>query len=114
MRLAASEHVRDRLAFVRGERGHIDKRLHLLAARRPDDPAGISVAGEHNRSLHPLERPVERRDVVLEDVSGKGAATALTPLAARAMITFVQLDPSAQAPWTSTTVASFIAIICCS
>ena len=26
-------------------------------------------------------------------------------------MTFAQLDPSAQAPWTSTTVASFFAII---
>jgi hypothetical protein len=30
----------------------------------------------------------------------------LTPLAASGAITFAQLDPSAQAPWTSTTVAS--------
>ena len=66
MRRAASEHVRDRLAFVRGERGHIDERLHLVAARRPDDPAGIGVAGEDNGSLHSLERPVERSDVVVE------------------------------------------------
>src|ERR1700689_5324363 len=39
------------------------------------------------------------------------AATVLTLLAARAMITFAQLDPSAQAPWTSTTVASFAVIL---
>ena len=33
------------------------------------------------------------------------------PLAASDAITFAQLDPSAQAPWTRTTVALFIAIL---
>ena len=60
VRGAAVEHVRHRLAFVRGERGHVDERLHLVAAGRPDDRAGIGVAGEDDRPLDPLERPVER------------------------------------------------------
>ena len=66
MRLAAREHVRDRLAFVGGERGHIDERLHLLAAGRADDGAGIGVGDEHGRPGYALERPVERRDIVGE------------------------------------------------
>src|SRR3569623_1437407 len=44
------------------------------------------------------------------DVRGKGAATTLMPSADRRAITFAQLDPLAQAPLTSTTVA-FVADI---
>jgi hypothetical protein len=43
----------------------------------------------------------------VNDVSGKAAATTLMPLAASGAMTFAQLDPSAQAPWTSTTLTSF-------
>ena len=66
MRLAAREHVRDCLAFVRCERGDIDERLHFVAARRRDDRAGVSVADENDRRGDALERPVERRDIVGE------------------------------------------------
>ena len=66
MRRATREYVRHRLAFVRRERRHIDERLHLVTAGRPDDGAGIGVTGEDNRPSDSLKRPVERRDVVLE------------------------------------------------
>ena len=73
MRLSAIENVRDRLALVRRERGHIDERPHLLVPRRPDHGTGIGVAGENDRSRHPLERSVERRDVVAGTMSAAAA-----------------------------------------
>ena len=68
MRRAASEDVSDGLAFVRGERGDVDERLHLVAPGRPDDRASIGVAGQDDRPFHPFERPVERGDVVVERI----------------------------------------------
>src|SRR5215510_12772684 len=45
------------------------------------------------------------------DVSGSGAADTFTPSALSAVITCAQLDPSAHAPWASTTLTSFAAIL---
>src|SRR5262249_48717742 len=44
------------------------------------------------------------------DVSGSGAAHTLAPSAFSAVMTRAQLDPSAHAPWASTTLRSFVAI----
>ena len=66
MRRAAVEDVGHRLAFVRSERCHVDERLHLVAAGRPNDRAGIGVASEDNRPFDSLERPIERGDIVVE------------------------------------------------
>jgi hypothetical protein len=38
------------------------------------------------------------------DVNGSGAASTRNPSAARGWITLAQLDPSAHAPWTNTTL----------
>ena len=66
MRLGAVEHIRDRFALVRSERGDVDQRLHLLVARRPDDGSGIGVADENDRPCHPLQGSIKRRHVVPE------------------------------------------------
>jgi hypothetical protein len=66
------------------------------------------VADEHDRPGHALERPVERRDIVGERCQRQRRRDRFDPISLRAaMITFAQLDPSAQAPWTSTTLTSF-------
>jgi hypothetical protein len=68
--------------------------------------------GAHAR-LHPLghkalivlhDHPVQL-DHQEPEVSGSGAATTLVRSAASDLMIFDQLDPSAQAPWTSTTLA---------
>jgi hypothetical protein len=66
MRRATIEDIGHRLTFVRRERGDVDERLHLVAAGRPNDRAGIGVASEDNRPFGSLERPVERGDVIAE------------------------------------------------
>ena len=53
--------------------GDIDERLHLLAPRRRDHGAGIGVAGEHDRPGDPLQRAIERRDIVLRTRSAAAA-----------------------------------------
>src|SRR4030081_2192904 len=45
------------------------------------------------------------------EVSGSGAADTFTASAFSAVMTRAQLDPSAHAPWASTTLTSFIAIL---
>jgi hypothetical protein len=45
------------------------------------------------------------------EVSGSGAADTFTASAFSAVMTRAQLDPSAHAPWASTTLTSLIAIL---
>jgi hypothetical protein len=66
MRRSAVEHIRDRLAFIRGESADVDERLHLLAQRRRDHGAGIGVADQDDRRGDALERSIERCDIVAE------------------------------------------------
>jgi hypothetical protein len=58
---------------------------------------------EDDGSAGPLQNPIKGVDVVREEVSGIGAAMAATPSACKSRMTRLQLDPSAQAPWTITT-----------
>jgi hypothetical protein len=60
------------------------------------------------------DRPLNRRQQrlllnrgVWGEGCSRGAATTLIPSAANGPITFAQLDPSAQAPWTDTTLTTF-------
>ena len=50
---------------------------------------------------------LQSRHIILEGASGSGTAVTATPPAARGPTIFDQLDPSVQAPWTSTTLTSF-------
>jgi hypothetical protein len=61
----------------------------------PDDTAGIGVPNHDDRPLGSVDGTIERVYVV--------AVTAI-PARRKPVITRLQLDPSAQAPWTSTTV----------
>ena len=45
-----------------------------------------------------------KRVLITGGASGIGAAMVAAPRACRRAMTFIQLDPSAQAPWTNTTV----------
>ena len=107
MRLGAIEDVRDRLALVRRQGGDVDQRLHLVAARRRDHGAGIGVTGQDDRPRHPLQGAIERRHVILERCQRQRRRRPPEPSAASGPMIFAQLDPSAQAPWTSTTLTSF-------
>ena len=108
MRLGAIEHIGDRLAFVRRQRGDIDQRLDLVAARRRDHGAGIGMAGQHDRARRPARacgRAPPRRPRTRSAAAAPQRAS--MPSALQAADDLAQLDPSAQAPWTSTTLTSF-------
>ena len=67
------------------------------------------VRGWPARPTGPVTRSSVRSSAATSsrnDVRGSGAA-ALTPSAANGAMIFAQLDPSAQAPWVSTTLTSF-------
>ena len=56
---------------------------------------------------HGDARSIEHRQVVVERRPRQRRRHHLEPSAANGWMTFAQLDPSAQAPWTSTTLTSF-------
>ncbi len=103
----AIEHVGNRLALVRRQRRDIDQRL--------DARASVPARSRRRHRRGPPARSVPRRRSRLRfsaatssasEVSGSGAATALMPSASSAVITRAQLEPSAHAPWASTTLTS--------
>src|SRR6266550_486108 len=67
--------------------------------------------------MGPLVLAIVRFNAVMSspsDVSGRGAATTCSPCLLRGRMTSLQLDPSAQAPWATTTVLFSGSGICCS
>jgi hypothetical protein len=66
MRLGPVEDIGDRLAFVRSERGDVDERLHLFAARRRDHRTRISVADENDRLSRAIKGSIKCRHIIEE------------------------------------------------
>src|SRR5690349_9923282 len=110
MGFEAIKHVRYLLALVGSKRGDVDQGLHSFGTGESDDRAGIGMCCQHDRTFGPVQAAVERGHVAARDVSGSGAADTSTDSFLSAAITPAQLDPSAHAPWASTTLTSFIAI----
>src|SRR5713226_7174358 len=110
MGIYAAENLADRLASVQHNRSDIDQRLHLRIAggRSGNDRAAIGVTHEHYRSV--LARNTRRSAVTssLRDVNGSCVATTLKPRRCNSVVTLFQLEPSAQAPCTSTVVTLLV------
>jgi hypothetical protein len=62
------------------------------------------VTGDDDRSALAVKDPAQAGDVVAREVSGNCGAVTVNPAACSGSITAAQLEPSAQAPWTSTTL----------
>ncbi|WP_424055181.1 hypothetical protein [Mycobacterium sp.] len=68
----------------------------------PDDTAGVGVTNSDDRPVGPVDGAVERIDIVGRGGERDGAAMTGVPAGCRPVMTRLHLDPSAQAPWTST------------
>jgi hypothetical protein len=104
MRLGTIEDIGDSLALVRRKGGDVNKRLDILIPCSPDHGPSVSVTRTNDRPRSSLQRALNRRQILSKRRQGNGAASTLTPSAASGPMTLAQLDPSAQAPCTSTTL----------
>src|SRR5271170_1903967 len=100
------EHVCDLLALVGSKSSHVNQSLDAFGSRQGYDRAGIGVSRQYDGPIGPSAATSSAREV-----SGSGAAIALVPSALSANMIRAQLDPSAHAPWVSTTLTSLIAIL---
>ena len=103
--LFAIEYLADCLAFVRCQGCNEDQQLNSFADVGTYHSPGIGVRNKDHRPIGPLQRAPSAATSFDSDVNGIGAARVLNPMACSGLMTWVQLEPSAQAPWTSTMLA---------
>jgi hypothetical protein len=100
----AVEDIGDGFALVGRQGGDVDQRAHPRMLGGSDDTAGIACP---TTTTGPSVLSMVRSSAFTSServLSGIGAAITGIPASSRPVITRLQLDPSAQAPWTSTTV----------
>src|SRR6266478_7714688 len=111
MGFEAIEHVCDLLTLVGSKSGHVDQSLDSFGTCQRYDRTRIGVTRQHDRPFVRSRLRLRAATSSAREVSGSGAAKTLTASALSAVMTRPQLDPSAHAPWASTTLTSFIAIL---
>jgi hypothetical protein len=100
----AVEHIGDRLAFVGRQCGDEHQTLNPRMTGGGDHRARICVGRQYDWALNALGRSHDGEASSCSDVSGMGAAVTGMPACCSSVMTALQLDPSAHAPWIKTTV----------
>ncbi|ESY92414.1 hypothetical protein X738_27165 [Mesorhizobium sp. LNHC209A00] len=94
-----------RQAFWRREAGDVDQHLDLVVhARLTDDDTAPGMADQDDRPLLGIDDALGCADIGGSELSGFCTATTLSPLASSKGMTLLQLEQSAKAPCTRTTV----------
>src|SRR6478609_8814251 len=104
MRFVAVEDLGDSLTLLGGKRRHIDQCFYALLIHCCNHCTGVGVSRYNHGTFCPGDRPVQRGDIVTERGKRKRRSNDLQSLFTERRITSFQLDPSAQAPWATTTV----------
>jgi hypothetical protein len=107
--LLGSGRLAKRLALLRRERSNEDETDDVFGLRRRirDHRAAVGVTDRDHRALD-LLKDLREAESLATPRSGIAGAVTGTPLACTRSITPFQLEPSANAPCTNTTVGVFV------
>ena len=111
MGLETIEHVRNLLALVGSKSGYVDQRLDTFGTRESDDRTRIGVPRQARSALRVRSKLRLRAATSSPRGERKRRRQTFTDCALSAVMTRAQLDPSAHAPWASTTLTSWVTIL---